>query len=163
VNTAARAIRLLSRPRPIVTRLTRLHAALLHASRGRVRRSILFAGGQPVLGLHTVGRRSGRERSTAVAYLRDGGRYAVIGGNLGSTRDPAWCLNLEAEPNAWIDVDGKRLPVRSRRAAGQEAERLWAAYARRLPAVEPFREIAGREIPIFVLEVTGPPLGSAAA
>src|SRR4051794_23929811 len=96
----ARAVRLLTRPRPLVTRFTRLQAAFLRASRGRYRRSRLFAGGQPVLSLTTTGRRSGRRRSTIVAYLADGPNYAVFGMNLGSERDPAWALNLDATPAA---------------------------------------------------------------
>jgi F420H(2)-dependent quinone reductase len=142
---------LITRPRGLVTRFTRLHAALLRVSRGRIRRSRLVAGGQPVLSLTTTGRRSGRQRSTIVAYLRDGGTYVVYASNLGSERDPAWCLNLDADPDAWVHVDGRRLRVTARRAGGEEAVRLWGAYAARLPAVEHFRAIAGRPIPIFVL------------
>src|SRR4051794_17422494 len=149
---AARATRLVTRPRPIVTRFTRLHAAFLRASGGRYKRSRTFAGGQPVLSLTTTGRKSGRRRSTIIAYLADGASYAVFGMNLGNERDPAWALNLEADPAAEIDVDGRHLRVRAERAAGAEAERLWAAYTKRLPAAERFREIAAREIPIFVLE-----------
>ena len=125
---------------------------MLRASGGRVRRSRVLGGGQPVLSLTTTGRRSGRPRSTIVAYLRDGDAYVVFGANLGSERDPAWAHNLRATPRAAIDVDGRRLDVTARRAHGDEARRLWAAYRDRLPAVERFREISGREIPVFVLE-----------
>jgi deazaflavin-dependent oxidoreductase (nitroreductase family) len=148
----ARSIRLLGRPRSIVTRLTRAHAALLRASRGRWRRSLVLAGGQPVLSLTTTGRRSGRPRSTAVAYLCDGDAYVLFAQNLGSRRDPAWALNLGSNPRAQIEVDGTRIPVSARRAGGEEADRLWARYVERLPAAEDFRRIAGRDIPIFVLE-----------
>ena len=104
-----------------------------------------------MLSLTTTGRRSGRPRSTIVAYLRDGDRYAVYAANLGSEHDPGWSLNLHAHPRAWIHVEGQRIPVIAHRATGPEHERLWAAYAARLPAVEHFRAIAGREIPVFVL------------
>jgi deazaflavin-dependent oxidoreductase (nitroreductase family) len=147
----ARLVRLVTRPRWIVTRFTRLHAAAVRASGGRLRRSRLLAGGQPVLSLTTTGRRSGQQRETIVAYLRDGGDYAVFAMNLGSERDPAWCLNLDAHPGAAVHVDGEGFRVSARRASGAEAERLWSAYVSRLPASEHFRTIAGREIPIFVL------------
>jgi F420H(2)-dependent quinone reductase len=147
----ARFVRLVTRPRWIVTRFTRLHAAALRASGGRLRRSRLFAGGQPVLSLTTTGRRSGQQRSTIVAYLRDGDDYAVFAMNLGNERDPAWCLNLDANPQAAVHVDGKGLRVSARRVSGAEAERLWGLYVARLPASEHFRAISGREIPIFVL------------
>lgn len=150
-RAGARLVRTVTRPRRIVTRLTRLHAAVLRRSGGRLRRSRVFAGGQPVLSLTTTGRRSGLQRTTIVAYLRDGNDYVVYGSNLGSDHDPAWCLNLAADPYGWIHVDGQHLSVRARRATGTEYERLWRAYAARLPAVEHFRAIAAREIPIFVL------------
>jgi F420H(2)-dependent quinone reductase len=150
-RAAARVVRLVTRPRRIVTRLTRLHAAALRVSGGRLRRSRLLAGGQPVLSLTTTGRRSGHPRSTVVAYLRDGDRYAVYAANLGSQNDPAWSRNLDSHSRAWIHVDGRRIPVVARRATGPEHDRLWTAYSTRLPAVEHFRMIAGREIPIFVL------------
>ena len=158
----ARLVRLITRPRALTTRFTRLHAAVLRASRGRIRRSLVLGGGQPVLSLTTVGRRTGQRRSTAVAYLPDGAAYAVFGMNLGSERDPAWSLNLEACPEGSVVLGGRSIDVRARRARGEEADRLWGMYRGRLPAVERFRAIAGREIPIWLLEptasrVAGPP------
>jgi F420H(2)-dependent quinone reductase len=148
----ARLLRGLARPRWLVTRFARLQAAVLKASRGRIRRSRVLAGGQPVLALTTTGRRTGTRRSTVVAYLDHGDAFAVFGVNLGNERDPAWCHNLEANPDTEIDVEGRRLRVRARRAVGPEARELWSRYARRLPAVESFRAISGREIPVYVLE-----------
>jgi deazaflavin-dependent oxidoreductase (nitroreductase family) len=148
----ARMVRLLTRPRPIFTAFTRLHARVLRLSRGRIRRSVLLAGGQPVLSLTTTGRRSGQSRSTVVAYMRDGGAYVVTAVTLGSERDPAWFLNLDADPQAEIDVEGKRIAVVARRAMGSERQRLWDLWLERLPATEAFSEIAGREIPVLVLE-----------
>ena len=157
---AARLVRLVTRPRAVTTRVTRFHAAVLRAARGRVKRSLLLGGGQPVLSLETVGRRSGIRRSTAVAYLRDRDGWAIFGMNLGSESDPAWSRNLEARQDAVITVDGRSVPVTARRVHGSEAERLWRLYAERLPAVERFRAIAGREIPAWLLEErSGPPEG----
>ena len=149
---AARLVRLLTRPRPLVTRFTRLQAWVLRRSRGRIRRSLIFGGGQPVLSLTTTGRRSGRERSTMVAYMRVGADYVVTAANLGNERDPAWFLNLMAEPRARIVVKGRSIAVSARRAAGEEAERLWRLWVERLPAAQTFAGIAGREVPVVVLE-----------
>lgn len=148
----ARTVRLLTRPRPIFTAFTRLHARVLRLSRGRIRRSVLLAGGQPVLSLSTIGRRSGQSRSTVVAYMRDGGAYVVTAVTLGSERDPAWFLNLDADPRGEIDVEGSRIAVVARRAKGSERQHLWDLWLERLPATEAFSEIAGREIPVLVLE-----------
>src|SRR2546421_1818427 len=93
VRSLARATRALSKIRFLSTRVTRFHALLLRLTRGRLRRSWLFAAGQPVLALTTVGRRSGLPRSTAVACFTDGDDLVVAGMNLGLPRHPAWALN----------------------------------------------------------------------
>jgi deazaflavin-dependent oxidoreductase (nitroreductase family) len=148
----ARLARVLTRPRPLVTRFTRAHAWILRASRGRVRRSAVLGGGQPVLSLTTTGSRSGRVRSTVVAYMQLGEAYVVTAANLGSERDPAWLGNLTSDPQAEVVLDGRRQAVVARRATGEEAQRLWRLWIDRLPAAETFRQIAGREIPVVVLE-----------
>jgi deazaflavin-dependent oxidoreductase (nitroreductase family) len=132
-----------------------LQAVVLRLSRGRVRRSRLLAGGQPVLALTTTGRRSGIARSTTVAYIRHGDAYAVAALNLGSDRDPAWCLNLRADPRGWIYVDGARKSVEARQAVDGEAEQLWRELIDRLPTIDNFRRLARRDVPILVLDVTG--------
>ena len=148
----ARLIRLLGRPRWIVTRVTRLHAAALRASHGRIERSWVFALGQQVMSITTTGRRSGKPRSTAVAYFRDGDSIVTTGANLGNTRDPAWALNIEAHPEVTVVVGGERRSMRARRARGAERERLWARWEELQPPARGAAAIAGREIPVFVLE-----------
>jgi deazaflavin-dependent oxidoreductase (nitroreductase family) len=146
----ARAARAPNRLR-FSSRVTRLHARLLRLARGRLRRSWLFAAGQPVLALTTVGRRSGLARSTAVACFSHGEDLVVAGMNLGLPRDPAWVLNLEANPEATIDIGGQRIPVTARRATGDEAAQLWRRWVEVQPSAEAFRGLAGRDIPLLVL------------
>ena len=149
---AARILRSLTRFRRLQPLVGRLHAAALRCAGGRLRRSFVFAGGQPVLALTTYGRRSGRLRSTALAYLRHGHAYAVGALNLGSDRDPEWARNLRAQPSAWVDVEGRHIAVRAREAVGAEAEQLWAAFIRQLPQVANTRRVADRHVPVFLLE-----------
>ena len=148
----ARLLRALTRFRRIQPQVGRLQAFVLRRSGGRLRRSRILAGGQPVLALSTTGRRSGQSRSTTLAYVRAGDGYAVGALNLGSERDPAWSLNLRAEPRAVVYVNGERKAVRAREAAGEEAAQLWAAFVRQLPATANSLAIAGRDVPVFVLE-----------
>jgi F420H(2)-dependent quinone reductase len=60
--------------------------------------------------------------------------------------------NLAANPQALITVGGRTIPVRVRRAHGAEADELWNTWSRLQPSAATFRALAGREIPIFVLE-----------
>jgi F420H(2)-dependent quinone reductase len=149
--TLVEFLRSLTRFRRIQPQVGRVHARLLRCSGGRIRRSRLLAGGQPVLALTTTGRRSGARRTTTLAYVRDGDVYAVGALNLGSDRDPAWCLNLRADPRAWIDVEGERIAVEAHEARGDQAKRLWRAFIDRLPTIADSRALARREVPMLVL------------
>jgi deazaflavin-dependent oxidoreductase (nitroreductase family) len=148
----ARVLRFLTRFRRLQPVVGRVHAFLLRHSGGRLHRSLLLAGGQPVLALTTTGRRSGEKRTTVVAYLRHGDAYAVGAVNLGSDRNPAWCLNLLANPDAEIEVSGRRIQVHARRAEGEEASRLWDGFLEQLPATRHSLELARRDVPVMVLE-----------
>jgi len=148
----ARAARAPIRVRPLSTFATRLHAALLRRARGRLRRSWLFAAGQPVIALTTVGRRSGLPRTTAVACFTDGEDLIVAGMNLSMPRNPAWALNLDENPDATIEVAGQTIRVSAERAAGDHAARLWQRWSAIQPSAPVFQGLAGREIPLFVLK-----------
>jgi F420H(2)-dependent quinone reductase len=149
---AAKFVRWLSRFRRLQPQVGRLHAWILRISGGRIRRSFVFAGGQPVLALTTTGRRSGAPRTTTVAYLRHDDGYAVAGLNLGSDRDPAWCLNLRAEPRAKIAVAGTTLAVLARLAEGREEQLLWDGFIERLGLTGESKKLARREVPMWVLD-----------
>jgi deazaflavin-dependent oxidoreductase (nitroreductase family) len=136
----------------VSVRVTRLHAWLLRRSGGRLRRSWLFAAGQPVISLTTTGRRTGQPRSTAVACFVDGDRLHVAAMNLGQQRDPSWAINLTADPRATVTIAGQTASVLARRLYGQAAERAWSRWLQLQPSAQAFQRIAQRPIPIFVLE-----------
>jgi deazaflavin-dependent oxidoreductase (nitroreductase family) len=148
----ARLIRQFARLRRLQPKIGRVHATILKRSRGRLRRSLLLAGGQPVLALTTTGRRSGKARATTVAYVKHGDAFAVTPLNLGSDRHPNWWLNLQARPNATIHVRGDDLHVRAREATGTESDELWARFTRQFPQIKNTRRIAQRHVPMIVLD-----------
>ncbi|MCW3029737.1 MAG: nitroreductase family deazaflavin-dependent oxidoreductase [Solirubrobacterales bacterium] len=148
----AKLLKSLTRFRRIQPKVGRVHAVVMRRAGGRIRRSRVLAGGQPVLALTTTGRRSGIPRSTVVAYVRHGDAYAATALNLGSDRHPSWCMNLRADPRASIEVNGKRLAVEAREAGGEEAELLWGSFTERLPAIARSRHLAAREVPVFVFD-----------
>jgi F420H(2)-dependent quinone reductase len=134
--------------------LTRAHAQLIRWTGGRIRRSFIFTGGMPLLVLTTIGRKSGKRRSTPVGYLRFGDGYAVIASNAGSDRVPAWWLNLQADPEAEVLADRTRHAVRARRATAVEDDLVWAEFARLNPGFDEYRKLTRRRIPVVVLERT---------
>ncbi len=53
------------------------------------------------------------------------GGWAVVPSNAGSPRQPAWWLNLQANPDATVRVAAREHAVRARRATEEEERRLW--------------------------------------
>ena len=131
---------------------SRTHARLLRLSKGRLRFGFFFAGDMKVLALTTTGRRSGQRRQSVVAYLPEGGAFAVVASNAGSDRTPAWWLNLQADPNGEVDAEGRRVEVSAREASEEERDRLWPRF---VEANESYRHYEGyteRPLPVVLLE-----------
>jgi F420H(2)-dependent quinone reductase len=79
-----------------------------------------------MLRLETVGRRTGRRRVAIVGYFEDGPNLVTLAMNGWGEDEPAWWFNLQAHPEATVDlVDGPRA-IFARVASGEERERLWA-------------------------------------
>ncbi len=127
----------------------KLNVPVYRATKGR-----LFGrlAGSPVLLLTTTGRRSGVPRTVPVLYMRDGERLVVIGSNAGNARAPAWALNLQAHPDAEVELGGRRLTVRARVAAGPERAELWQRFNERYSGFERYDARTSRDIRLFVLE-----------
>jgi F420H(2)-dependent quinone reductase len=117
-------------PRPIVRTFWLLHRSAYRLTGGR------FGLKQPEAGerfgfmrLHTVGRRSGKARVAIIGYYEDGPNLVTLAMNGWGQAEPAWWLNLQAAPEATVQlVDGPRA-VRARIATSAERERLWPKFA----------------------------------
>jgi deazaflavin-dependent oxidoreductase (nitroreductase family) len=127
----------------------KLNVPLYRLSRGRIGGKV---GKGPVLLLTTTGRKSGEQRTAPVLYLADGERFVVINTNAGNTKTPAWSLNLRADPEAEVEVRGKRTEVRARIAEGEERAELWRRHMQQYSGWDYYESKLDREISIFVLE-----------
>lgn len=106
----------------------------------------------PVLLLTTKGRRTGESRTKALMYLPKGERYVVIASYLGEPRHPDWWLNLRADPQASIQVGGRRLRIAAREADGEERTRLWQEVVGRQADYAEYQKRTNRRIPVVILE-----------
>jgi len=87
---------------------TGIHRAIFNLSKGR-----LFgrAFGMPIIELVTIGRRSGKERSTILsAPIVDGERLVLVASFGGDDRHPAWYLNLRSNPEVRVTIAGSLAP-----------------------------------------------------
>jgi deazaflavin-dependent oxidoreductase (nitroreductase family) len=111
--------------------------------------------GAPLLLLHTTGRRSGNERVNPVMYLSDGDRWVIFASKGGHIAHPHWLHNVEADPNATIEIGTESIPVKATVLRdGPERDEL---YARQVAAYPQFGEYetktkGHRTIPVIVLE-----------
>jgi deazaflavin-dependent oxidoreductase (nitroreductase family) len=111
--------------------------------------------GAPILLLTTTGRRSGRERTHALIYGRDGEDYLVVASKGGSDQPPAWYVNLKANPEVDVQVLGDRFRARARDADAGEKPRMWAEMVGHWPAYDEYQQRTSRDIPVVVLERLG--------
>jgi deazaflavin-dependent oxidoreductase (nitroreductase family) len=76
----------------------------------------------------TMGRRTGKERSVIVGYYEDGPNLVTMAMNGWGAAEPAWWLNLQAHPEATVQLKNEARRTRARAAEGEERQRLWKRW-----------------------------------
>jgi deazaflavin-dependent oxidoreductase (nitroreductase family) len=107
--------------------------------------------GTPLLLVHHIGARSGKDRINPVGYLDDERGYLVIASNGGAANNPDWYYNLKAQPNITIEVGGKAIDVTAREATGEEYRLLFRRLADRYTQLREFERKTSRVMPVIVL------------
>lgn len=130
-------------PRWFIRLFWRMHRAWFRTTGGR--RGLWRPRDQKwgAMRVTTIGRRSGQERSVILGYFEDGDNLVTLAMNGWGEAEPAWWLNLQAHPQARVQLKGGTREVVAHAAVGPERERLWDrwrsidkdldAYARRRP------------------------------
>jgi deazaflavin-dependent oxidoreductase (nitroreductase family) len=108
--------------------------------------------GTQTLILTTNGRKSAEERKTPLIYGEHEGDYLIVASKGGADQPPAWYLNLQADPEAMIQVRGERFGVRARDADPEEKPELWRTMTTLWPAYDDYQKKTDRPIPVVVLE-----------
>jgi len=130
-----------------------VNSFFIRITRGRVGGQL---GTQTILLLHSVGRKSGQQRVTPIAYFRYEGRYLVVASNWGKDQHAAWYYNLKAQPQTSIEVDGQTIQVQVGFAEGEEYVRLWEYVTKKHPPYLDYQKATSRKIPIVVLTPVKP-------
>lgn len=78
--------------------------------------------------LATVGRRSGKTRVAILGYYEDGENLVTLAMNGWGAGEPSWWFNLQALPDATVELKDGLREVRGRAADGDERQRLWARW-----------------------------------
>jgi F420H(2)-dependent quinone reductase len=145
-------------PRWFVRGFWFVHRALYRVAGGRVGLWRARANRWGTARLTTTGRRTGRQRSVIIGYLEDGPNLVTMAMNGWADGEPAWWLNLQANPDARVDlVDGPR-PVRARAAEGDERSRLWARWRERNAKLDAYAALRSSETVVVILEPRPEPI-----
>jgi deazaflavin-dependent oxidoreductase (nitroreductase family) len=136
--------------------VSRFSRWMMHTANARTNAKIRRKGGRmmgmDLLILRTVGRLSGVERESPVAWFADGDDFLVVGSG-GDGRDPDWCLNLMANPDkASIELHGSGPePVTAQRLDGAARAEAWQRIAPAAPNIAKHQAKTDREYAIIRL------------
>ncbi|BBG03545.1 MULTISPECIES: nitroreductase family deazaflavin-dependent oxidoreductase [Pseudonocardia] len=127
------------------------HRLLIKLTGGKIGHSAM---GMPVVELTTTGRKSGEPRTVLLtAPVHGDGRYVVVASRGGDDKHPAWFLNLRANPEVQVAVQGgDRVPMRARIASTDERAELWPRIAGEYRNYAGYQRSTEREIPLVHLE-----------
>ena len=139
-------------PRWFVRLAWSTHRGLYRATGGRVGLRRPKAARYGMMRLTTIGRRSGQERSVILGYSEDGPNLVTMAMNGWADDEPAWWLNLQAHPEASVDLaDGQRT-VTGRAAKGEERSRLWDRWRVIDTNLDAYAALRSGETAVVILE-----------
>jgi len=139
-------------PRWFIRTAWKVHRGLYKVSGGRFGLRRPKGDNYGLMRLTTIGRRSGQERSVILGYFEDGPNLVTMAMNGWGEAEPAWWLNLQAKPDAMIQVPGSRYAVVGRSAEGEERERLWARWSEIDKGLDGYAARRSGETAVVVLE-----------
>jgi deazaflavin-dependent oxidoreductase (nitroreductase family) len=126
---------------------SRADATLIRASRGRLSMS---GPDLATMLLTTTGRRSGKQRTVPLHYVRDGDNLIVACENFGLETTSSWPTNLRADPRARIAIDGTTANYLSRAATADEVARNMPKLIDMWPAHDTYLKRSGeRQVIVF--------------
>ncbi len=108
-------------------------------------------GGQSVLLLHTIGRKSGNAITIPLNYYRDGENYVIVASNWGKEYHPGWFYNLMQQGRTTIQVKHRTIPIKASQAPEGEYNRLWKVVTSQNDYYIRYQKQTERKIPILIL------------
>ena len=117
------------------------------------RQTVISAvAGLPSIMLTSTGAKSGETRTTPLVGIPDGTNYIIIASNFGKKNHPGWYYNITADPKVTVTLNGQSRPFTARQVTGIEKEQCWNKAVKIYPGYNSYKQRAGREIAVFVLE-----------
>lgn len=134
----------------------KVHRSLYRVTGGRLGLWRPKPQGWGALHLTAIGRRSGQKRRVILGYFEDGPDYVTLAMNGWIEGEPAWWLNLQANPEATVAVKGgEPQRIRARAAEGEERDRLWARWKEIEDDLDGWAAQRSTKAAVVVLQVLG--------
>ena len=128
----------------------RVHPWIYRKTGGRILGEL---GGDPILLLNTVGRRSGAPRTNGLVYVEHENGWIVAASWAGEPKHPVWYLNLMAQPDVTVQVSDRIVSVHARDLEGNERDRGWQKIIEQDPSFAEYEKRTDgiRQIPVVLL------------
>jgi len=125
------------------------HTGIYRATKGKVGANL---GTAKILLLTTTGRKTGRRRTAPLNYYNDDGRVVLIASNNGRDNDPAWYLNIVANPSVTIQRGAETVAATARVASPEEKAQLWPKIVAWYKGYAKYQAKTSRNIPLVIVE-----------
>lgn len=141
----------------IIKLMSRTHVAVFRATGGRIGSRWRVGAGAtkpvPTLLLDHRGRKSGKQFTTPLLYLRDGQQLVLVASQGGRADNPQWYENLQTHPETTVQLRGEGVRrVRARTADPEERARLWPRLVELYADFANYQSWTKREIPVVILD-----------
>lgn len=132
-----------------VRRMSSLHTLVYRTTNGRIGRRLV---NNDMLLLTTVGRRSGNKHTVPLLYLREGHRLVVIASYGGRSEHPEWYRNLEAHPQATVQIFDEHIDVEATTMTDAEHSMWWPQIVDAYSDYAVYQSRTDRRIPVVWLD-----------
>ncbi len=107
--------------------------------------------GMPLVLVHNVGAKSGKEYVTPLVYLGEDGRTFVFASKAGADNHPGWFHNLKANPETSIEIGSDTVEVVAVELTGEERDRIYEVQKAQQPQFAEYEAKTDRTIPVVEL------------
>ncbi|MCI0709601.1 MAG: nitroreductase family deazaflavin-dependent oxidoreductase [Chloroflexi bacterium] len=126
-----------------------IYVGLYRLTSGRIGGRLM---GNDVLLITTIGRKSGKKRTTPVMYLRDGERYLVTASAGGGDKHPGWYWNAaKGSHPVQIEVKKQKMTVNVEEPEREERDKYYERFKESNPGFATYETKTHRVIPVLVL------------
>ena len=110
---------------------------------------------RPLVILHSVGAKSGKERLNPLMHLKEDGAIVVFASRAGEDKHPDWYFNVKANPEVQVELGDRTVRGRAEEVTGAERDRIWEQMKTTYPQFAEYEAATSRVIPVVRVHLDG--------